>query len=284
MAKSIIGFHYSIGGNKNGIGDLMKKLNQNGIPFLMKGTDDAGLCFEGQQLGQSHNVQNHLIYRLSTAGQPPNGPEYDVPDYKKSPQAAAQEHFDKTAPKWPVELDKKVVWMEPINEPRAKKTEDDIQFQNMHPTSWLGFFMVEYAKIANAQGFKVCGPSFNAGEPEVFASAGSAAVNDYELPGMLAYLQYCADHPDQAALSVHEYTWDRWSKGENWPDWYPQLWGRVEAAFAACDKNNISRTFSVFMTEWGFAHEKAPKWPECESYLTAYNEGAARWPQATLIA
>lgn len=270
--NSIIGFHYSSGGNKNGIGDFMERLNANGIPFLMKGVDDAGLCFEGQQKGAAHGVQNHLIYRVSTAGQS-NGVQYDVPDYAQSPSSAAQEHFDKTAPKWPVELKKDVVWMEPINEPRAKLSDGDIQWNNMHPVDWLGFFMYEYAKIANAQGFKVCGPSFNAGEPEVFST------NDYEQPGMLAYFQYCAANPTKAALSIHEYTWDRWQWGESWPDWYPQLWGRVEAAIAACDKHNISRSFSIFVTEWGFAYDNAPRWPECKPYLTSYNQWAARWPQ-----
>jgi hypothetical protein len=101
---------------------------------------------------------------------------------------------------------------------------------------------------------------------------------------MLNYLKYCAANPDKAALSVHEYTWDRWTKNETWPNWYPILWGRVEAALAACDKHSISRDFSIFMTEWGFAHEQAPQWPECEPYLTAYNEWAARWPQVKGVA
>lgn len=277
MAKSIIGFHYSIGGNKNGIGNFMDKLNQNGIPFLMKGTDDAGLCFEGQTKGQIHGVNNRLIYRLSTAGQPDNV-EYDVPDYTKHPALAAQEHFNKTAAKWPSELNKAIVWMEPINEPRAKLSEGDVQFQNMHPVDWLGSFMLEYAKIANAQGFKVCGPSFNSGEPEVFST------NDYELPGMIAYLQYCAANPEKAALSVHEYIWDRWTKPESWPDWYPILWGRVEAAIAAADKHGIPRTFHIFMTEWGFGHDNAPRWPYCDPFITAYNEWAARFPQVKGVA
>jgi hypothetical protein len=179
MARAIIGFHYSVGGNKNGIGDFMKKLNEAGIPFLMKGADDAGLCFEGQELGKRTGVNNWLIYRVSTAGQP-NGVAYDVPDYAKSPRDAAEEHWNKTVAKWPRELDKAIVWMEPINEPRAKLSPGDIQWQNMHPTDWLGAFMVEYAKIANGNGYKVCGPSFNSGEPEVCTS------NDYELPGMWA--------------------------------------------------------------------------------------------------
>ena len=277
MSKSMIGFHYSIGGNKNGVGEFMKKLNEAGIPFLMKGCDDAGLCFEGQKLGKEKGVNNWLIYRVSTNGQR-NGVEYDVPDYTKSPKEAAEEHWNKTIARWPKELEPAVVWMEPINEPRAKRTGDDVQWQQMHPTDWLGAFMLEYAKIANANGHKVCGPSFNSGEPEVFTS------NDYELPGMLAYLRYCAANPDKAALSVHEYIWDRWTKGEKWADWYPTLWGRVEAAIAAADKHGIPRTFAIFMTEWGFAHDRAPLWPECEPHLTAYNQWAARWPQVKGVA
>lgn len=277
MAKSVIGWHYSIGGNKNGVGDFITKLNQNGIPIMLKGVDDAGLCFEGMQKGQQYGINNHLIYRVSTAGQN-NGTQYDVPDYVKSPKSAAQEHFDKTAPKWPQELNKNVVWMEPINEPRAKLNPGDVQYENMHPVDWLGFFMLEYAKIANAQGFKVCGPSFNSGEPEVFTN------NDYELPGMLAYLNYCTTNPTKAALSAHEYTWDKWLQGESWNNWYPTLWGRIEAAIAAADKHNIARTFPIFITEWGFAHDNAPRWPECEPYLTDYNRWAARWPQVKGVA
>lgn len=270
MGKSLIGFHYSSGGNKTGIGDLITKLNTAGIPILLKGTDDAGLCFEGQTKGQTHGVKNHLIYRVSTAGQPDNI-EYDVPDYTKSPLAAATEHFNKTAAKWPIELHRETVWMEPINEPRAKLNPGDVQWENMHPVDWLGEFMLEYAKIANGQGFRVCGPSFNSGEPEVFT------INCYEMPGMLAYFEYCAANPDKAALSIHEYVWDRWQHGESWPNWYPSLWGRVEAAIAAADKHGIPRAFPIFVTEWGFAHNNAPRWPECEPHLTAYNEWAARW-------
>jgi hypothetical protein len=266
-----------MGGNKNGIGDYMRKLNNAGIPFLMKGTDDAGLCFEGQELGKAKGVDNHLIYRVSKAGQG-NVVEYDVPDYAKSPKEAAEEHFEKTAAKWPRELDKSIVWMEPINEPRAKASPEDVQYKNMHPTDWLGEFMVEYAKIANDNEFKVCGPSFNSGEPEVFTS------NDYEQPGMLAYLRYCSDHPTQAALSLHEYTWNREEKGEKWADWYPHLWGRVEAAIAAADTNGIPRNFDIFVTEWGFAATFAPRWPECEPHLTAYNTWAAQWPQIKGVA
>lgn len=273
MSSSKIGFHYAVGGNKNGIGELITALNQNNIPILMKGVDDAGLCYQIQS-----NPINHPIYRVSTAGQG-GAIQYDVPDYTKSPKIAAHEHFNKTAAKWPQELDKTRVWMEPINEPRAKLNPGDIQYNNMNPVNWLGEFMLEYAKIANVNGFKVCGPSFNSGEPEVFS------VNEYEQPGMLAYLQYCVINPTQAALSVHEYIWDGWqSNNEDWLDWYPELWGRVEAVFAAADKHKISRNFQVFVTEWGFGQYEAPTWPECEKYLTLYNQWAARWPQIKGVA
>lgn len=276
MAKSIIGFHYSLGGNKTGITQFMERLNAAGIPFLMKGVDDAGVCFEAQQIGARFGVANHLIYRVSTNGQK-NGIEYDVPDYTKPPKAAAQEHWVKTVAKWPPELDKTAVWMEPINEPRAKLSPDDVQYDDMPPVAWLGWFMLEYAKIANSYGYKVCGPSFNAGEPEVFS------VNDYAWPGMIAYMRYCAENPDKAGLSVHEYIWDMWQTHE-WNDFYPSHWGRVEAAIAAADNDGIPRTFPIFMTEWGFALDNAPRWEQAEPFITAYNQWAARWPQVKGVA
>lgn len=276
-ARSVIGFHYGPGGKKDGIGDFMRKLNDKKIPFFVKGIDDAGVCFEGQEIGNEKGVENWLIYRLSTAGQG-HRYDYDVPLYERAPQEAAQIHWEVTVAKWPPELDKSKVWMEPINEPRAQVTDTQDQWDGLHPTDWLGRFMVEYAKIANREGFKVVGPSFNSGEPQVFVT------NDYELPGMVEYLRYCSEHPDLAALSVHEYIWDAYKNGESWPNWYPTLFGRVEAAFAAADKHGIPRNFRVFMTEWGFAYQTAPRWPEVKQYLDAYNQWAARWPQVKGVA
>ncbi|MGD8807008.1 MAG: NBR1-Ig-like domain-containing protein [Chloroflexota bacterium] len=277
MSRSIIGFHYGPGGDdfKRGIGDFMRRLNEKGVPFFMKGADHAGICFEGQDWGEKNGVSNWLVYRTSTEGQK-DGNDYDVPDYSKSPEEAAEAHWRITLAKWPKELKPDVVWMEPINEPRAKPDEEKGVFDDMNPVDWLGRFMLAYARIANNANpsFKVCGPSFNSGEPEVFGP------NEYELPGMLAYLRYCAANPDQAALSVHEYIWDRWEKeGESWQNWYPELWGRVEAAFAAARKHNIPLDFHVFVTEWGFSYADAPRWPECEPFLKQYDSWAARWPQ-----
>ncbi len=277
MARSIIGFHYGPGADdsKKGIGDFMRRLNEKGVPFFMKGADHAGICFEGQDWGEKNGVSNWLVYRTSTEGQK-DGNDYDAPDYLKSPEEAAEEHWRMTLAKWPKELKPDVVWMEPINEPRAKPDEDKGIFNDMNVVDWLGQFMLAYAKIANnhSPSFKVCGPSFNSGEPEVFGP------NEYETPGMLAYLRYCAANPDKAALSVHEYIWDHWEKeGSSWQDWYPELWGRMEAAFAAARKHNIPLDFHVFVTEWGFSFDDAPRWPQCEPYLKQYDSWAARWPQ-----
>ncbi|HSH02432.1 MAG TPA: NBR1-Ig-like domain-containing protein [Anaerolineae bacterium] len=279
MGKSIIGFHYAMGGNKQGIGEFMRRLNEKGIPFMMKGTDDAGVCKEGLDVGLKYGVVNWLIYRVSTMGQQ-DGHDYDAPDYTLAPAEAAQKHWEITVAKWPPELDKAVVWMEPINEPRAKLDEEgqDKQYNNMHPTDWLGWFMLEYAKIANKQGYKVCGPAFNSGEPHVFKT------NDYELPGMVAYLRYCAENREKAALAIHEYVWRRWRDNESWDDWYPSLFGRVEAAMIAADNNDIARDFYIFVTEWGFEHRSAPSWHDGEKHITAYNEWAARWPQIKGVA
>ncbi len=293
MAKSIIGFHYSVTGEKKGTREFMDGLNRQGIPFLVKGSDDTGLIIQGLEYSEKYKntgVENWLIYRLSTVGQKKdNQPliDYDVPDYTVSPKEAAQKHWKITIQKWPKDLKKEhiqpKVWMEPINEPRAKLSPNDVQFNNMDPVDWLGEFMFEFAQIANDKDYKVCGPSFNSGEPGVLPNL-SDVVAQYSQPGMLKYLRYCAENPTKAALSIHEYSWDGWEKGESWRDWYPQKFGRVEAAIAAADNHSIPRTFPIFVTEWGFSGARVPKWPEAIEYLDAYNKWAAKWPQVKGVA
>ncbi len=147
------GFHFSEGGTKTGSGPLIQRLNAAGIPVMMKGTASAGLCYEAQQSGIAHGVDNVIVYRMTNNSEY----HYDTPRYDLSPSAAAWAHFEKTAAKWPSELDRARVWMEPINEPRAKlePNETTPTWGNMHPVAWLGRFMVEYAQIAQASGFKV---------------------------------------------------------------------------------------------------------------------------------
>lgn len=256
------GFEYGPGGNKNGSGDFIDRLTAAGAPQCFKGTDDAGLCYQAQETGHPDSV---LIYRVSTAGQN-NGIQYDVPKYELSPANAAEQHFQVTAAKWPTELLPARVWMEPVNEIRAKPDPNKPNYNNMHPCDWIGNFMTDYAVLANANGFKVCGPAFNSGEPE---------PADYSQPGMLRWLAYCAENPDKAALSVHEYAFDLLPYANS----YPWKYGRFQAAIAAADLAGIPRTFRIFVTEFGWTLDTVPNWQTAETTILPYTQLSAKFPQ-----
>jgi hypothetical protein len=275
MAKSKLGFHTGPGGMKNGLGDWMRTLNQAGIPFGLKAADDYGPAFEAVNVGRQHNLQNWIGFRFSQAA---HRISREVPDYNVAPWADAPILCQELLDKLPPEFDKSV-WLEPINEPRDENSGTDSMFNNMNATDYLGEWCLAAAQFLNARGYKMMGPSFNAGRPGREGFPLEDAVAQYSQPGMLKFLRYCADHPDQAALSVHDYSWALWQEGQTADSWYPNLWGRFEAAIAAADLHDIPRTFPIFVTEFGFAHRQAPRWPEVESYLDARNRMLARWPQ-----
>lgn len=275
MAKSKLGFHTGPGGKKDGLGNWERALNQAGQPFGLKAADEYGPLFEAVEIGRQHNVQNWLGFRFSEAAHRISRevPDYDVAPWEDAP-ILCQEIIDKL----PREFDKSV-WLEPINEPRDENSGSDTIYNNLNATDYLGEWCLAAAIFLNERGYKFMGPSFNAGRPGREGLPVEDAVVQYSQPGMLKFLRYCAENPDKAGLSVHDYSWSTWQEGQTVEDWYPRLWGRFEAAIAAADIHGIPRTFPIFVTEFGFAHREAPVWPEAEAYLDARNEMLARWPQ-----
>jgi hypothetical protein len=257
-----VGFHYSIGGNKNGVGKYIEKLNAAGIPVMMKGASDAGLCYEAQESGKKHGIENILVWRATSARE-------DRADYWLSPVDAANKKWGEIKNLWPPELDKNLVWWEVINEPRKKDAPDEVNptWNNMHTTSWLGLFMVEMAKLMNASGYKVCGPSFSSGEPEPV---------DWQLPGMESWLRYCADNPTKAAVSHHEYCYQGLVPfSEN----YPWHFGRFQSIIAAADILGVPRNFDIFITEVGWQYNWTPTFDEAKPTLEEYMKLGAKFPQ-----
>lgn len=275
MANSIIGYHYATGGKKDGIGDWIKNANQNSIPVFLKGADDYGVIFEAIQTGKQYGIENWLGFRFTRAS---GKVSREVPNYLIAPWIDAPVLCAEVVGKLPPELDKSRVWLEIINEPRDENTVDDEMYNDMNATDYLGWWCLAAAQYLNGLGYKFMGPSFNSGRPGREGYPLSDTVIQYSQPGMLAYLEYCSENPDKAALSVHEYMWSAGTGGTP-DDWYPSLIGRFEAAIAACDLAGISRNFNIFVTEWGFGHNNAPRIPEVEPLLDYYNQLAARWPQ-----
>jgi GH25 family lysozyme M1 (1,4-beta-N-acetylmuramidase) len=275
MAKSKIGFHTGPGGIKQGLGDWERKLNEAGQAFGMKAADEYGPIDEALRIGRKHGVENWLGFRFTKAS---GKVSREVPDYDSDPRLDAPRLCQEVIDKLPPEFDR-AVWLEIINEPRAQNKGEDTMFAGMNACDYLGEWCLAAARFLNGKGYKFMGPSFNSGEPGFEGFPMEDAVVQYSQPGMLNFLRYCADNPDKAALSVHEYSWSNWKDGQTAADWYPGLWGRFEAAIAAADLNGIPRTFPIFVTEFGFAHREAPSGEGAHPFLDARNQMTARWPQ-----
>ena len=268
MTHSKIGFHVGPTGNQNGLGDWMRRINDAGLPFGLKSTDAYGPLYEAVEVGRERNVKNWLCFRMTGGGN--SGVTRDTPRYEAAPSEDAPKLCRQVIENLPPEFDKSV-WLEIINEPRAKVQGEDKMYQDMNACDYLGEWCLAAAKFLNAQGYKFTGPSFNSNEPGFTLED---AVQQYSKPGMLKYLRYCAENSAMAALAVHEYCWS-FSPLKT----YPERWGRFEAAIAAADLHGIPRTFPIFVTEFGFHATDAPQGPAAYRHLDARNKMLARWPQ-----
>ncbi len=84
LGFSKIGFHTGVGGNRNGLGDWMRRLDAAGVPFFQ----------DRRRFGTLLKLKRScvtvtcpmLVYRRS-------GDEYDTPDYDLPPVEAAQRHW-----------------------------------------------------------------------------------------------------------------------------------------------------------------------------------------------
>lgn len=250
---SKVGFHSGPTGNMSGIGDYWRQLSNDGIPIFHKAADGYGPLFEIVNLVPNpHNVEHHLVYRMSTRGQN-DGYDYDVPPYHKSPHEAAEEHWQHTRDNLPPEFDREKVWVEPINEIDKNRC------------GWLGRFAFHVANLAHGEGFKVTLFGWSSGEPE---RAG------WETEGMLKYLRLCAERPNQAAVSVHEYDFGL----AGFEAVYPFHVGRFQILFDVCDNHTISRP-TIHITEWGWSLRQVPSWDVAEAHITKANQLYAKFPQ-----
>ncbi len=220
-----IGFHTGIGGNRNGLGDWMRKLDEAGVPFFIKSVDDTGPLFEAQEIIRSSDVPHTLVYRRS-------GDEFDTPDYNLPPKEAALRHWQLHKDAFPPELDPSLVWLETINEPDKERSE------------WLGQFALETARLAMADGFRWAAFGWSSGEPE---------VSDWRSPSMLAYLRLAAANPDKLAVALHEYSFVQ----DDIAHQYPFKVGRFQLLFEVVDQLGIPRP-TVLITEWGWEYQDVP--------------------------
>jgi hypothetical protein len=220
-----IGFHTAVGGNRNGLGDWMRRLDSTGVPFFLKSADDAGPLYEAQQIVRESDVPHTLVYRRS-------GDEYDTPDYDLPPEQAARQHWELHKAVFPSELDPQIVWIETINEVDKDRSE------------WLGYFAIETARLAMEDGFRWAAFGWSSGEPE---------TNDWTSPSMLEFLRLAGDFPDRIAIALHEYSYISSDIAHE----YPFKVGRFQQLFEIVDRNGIPRP-TVLVTEWGWEYADVP--------------------------
>ncbi|MBP8055071.1 MAG: hypothetical protein KA314_04485 [Chloroflexi bacterium] len=226
MGHYKIGFHAGVGGNRNGIGAWMSRMDAAAKPFFIKSVDDYGVCQEATQYTKANHT---IVFRMTSHI---NGYNLNLPDYSLSPKAAAAKHWHFSMQALPPEFNKARVWLELINEVDKDRAD------------WLGNFAVEIAAIANDTGYRVALFGWSAGEPE---------ESHWELPGMLAYLRRCGARPHDCAVSIHEYSYNTSDIRDGWP----YKIGRFAILFRVCDRYNIPRP-RVMVTEWGWEHETVP--------------------------
>jgi len=218
-----IGFHIGPGGNARGItDDFLAPLDAAGILWCLKSIgvypkDAVDIANAG---GKPHTI----IWR-------PVG--LDIPNYDLEPAEAASQHWASVLAVLPPELDKELVWIEAINEVDKNRAD------------WLGYFGVEWTKLAWAAGYqRVLMFGWSSGEPE---------PEHWYLPGMVEFLTLASQNRDRLAIALHEYSYD---VNDIWR-MYPYLIGRFNALNLACDQLDIPRVTIAF-TEWGWEHETVP--------------------------
>jgi hypothetical protein len=225
LAFAKIGFHTGVGGNRTGLGQWMRTLDTAGVPFFLKSVDDSGPLVEAQELIRHSGVPHVLVYRRS-------GDEYDTPNYRLAPAAAAREHWQRHRAVFPPELDPSLVWLETINEVDKNRSE------------WLAEFAIETAHLAMADGFRWAAFGWSSGEPE---------PHQWQSPAMLRFLRLAGDHPERIAIAIHEYSYVL----SDIADWYPHKVGRFQQLYQICDRHGIPRP-TLLITEWGWTYQHIP--------------------------
>lgn len=252
-----ISFHGGPAGNHTHLGDYYRQLNEAGLPAFVKSVDHYGHCHELLELTKNTGKANIAVFRLSTRGQN-DGFDYDVPMYHLAPKTAAGIHWQATVAKLPPEFSKEC-WIEPINE--VDKNQAD----------WLGHFAYEIGLLALGTGHKVALFGWSGGEPE---------YDHWKTAGMRKYFDLCAQHPDQLAVSLHEYSFTIEKLMD--PEAY-YLVGRFRQLIDACADMGV-RCPKILITEFGWEYRNVPSPDVAMPQLLEAAKLYAAYPEVLLAA
>lgn len=220
-----IGHHGGAGGRYDGITAAWRLLTDLGIPATFGSADHAGTVYELAQMADASGVQHNMFWRATAT---------DVPPYHLDPHVAALHHWQNLRSRIPPELlaYKHLIWIVSINEPGRVHAD------------WLGWFSTELSILMLNDGFKHLAFGWSSGTPE---------YAHWEEPGMIQYLELCAEHPNELGIALHEYSYSR----DDITRFYPYLLGRFFMPFDVCDDLGIARP-TTMITEWGWEYRDVP--------------------------
>ena len=261
-ARVKVGFHAGLGGNRTGIGDYFRRLDEAGVPFVIKSVNDVGLAVEAADYARRSGVDHVIVLRFTNPG---GGAE--VPDYRLGPDVAAWQRWEElqrslqAAPEFGPYQD--LIWLEVDNEPRTKVNPDDPMFEDMAPADWLGWYGWYLGHQIIGAGLRLALFGMNGGEPEPV---------DWRLAGMKRLLQLAGENPDQLAVALHEYTFSLGRMAAA----APHLMGRFKWLFDSCQAMGIARP-QVLITEAGWTYNQIPG--HALEDVAWYAEALARFPE-----
>ncbi|MEM9776417.1 MAG: hypothetical protein AAF902_17705 [Chloroflexota bacterium] len=241
-----IGFHTGSNGDNRGINAWMQQLDAAGIPFFLKAVDDAGPLADAQAIAKNSGVPHVLVYRRA-------GGNYELPNYFDDPIDAAREHWQRHLDAFPPELDPTMVWIESANEVDKGRSE------------WMAAYSLEIAKMAVRDGYKYAAFAWSSGEPDYV---------HWMAPNMQEFLRFAAEHPNNVAVSLHEYSYTNSDLFYN----YPFFLGRFQLLYLATDRMGIRRP-TVLITEFGWEYRDIPGQEEAMRQLVAAADLYAKYPQ-----
>ncbi len=246
LAHVKIGFHTGPMGNARGLEDYLRALAQVGVPGVIKSVDDYGVIVQALRKSPDHVT----IFRLT-------GGDLELPDYDLPARQAAEEHWARVMAALPLDFDRRT-WLEVINEPDKARAD------------WLGHFSHRTAQLALRDGYRLAAFGWSSGEPE---------PEDWQTPGMLAFLRLAAQHPDQIAVALHEYSY----KVDDIAFLYPWHVGRFQILFQICDARGIARP-TVLITEWGWTFQRVPPVDQAMRDIAWAAELYAAYPEVKGVA
>ena len=224
--------HLDPTGGATGFGDAQRTIASAGVDLVALAVDTYGPLHETLAIADQYGVGATIVWRPNAVGNQ-YGFNFDVPgnNYSMPVTEAAHKHYEMMNLVTPPEMDTVRAWRLYFNEP------DKNQLPYIAKVSKL------IAEKHIADGTRAVFMGLNAGEPE---------PAQWDDPAVIDFLRYVTQHPQQLAISLHEYSFSTNIQSE-----YPWLVGRFQKLQEACVRNGIDwNRLTIIVGEFGHGRDQ----------------------------